>query len=54
MRMIIKIELLTKREVRLVILRIMGIGMRRTISISNTIKIIARRKNRVENGVRAV
>lgn len=27
--------------------------MRRTISISNTIKITARRKNRIENGIRA-
>jgi hypothetical protein len=32
---------------------IRGIGMRRTISISNTIKIIANKKNRVENGIRA-
>lgn len=31
-----------------------GVGIRRTISISNTIKIIARRKNRIENGVRAL
>jgi len=31
-----------------------GIGISRTISISNTIKIIARRKNRIENGVRAL
>jgi hypothetical protein len=31
-----------------------GIGMRRTISISKTIKIIAKRKNRMENGIRAV
>jgi len=34
--------------------RIRGIGMRRTISISNTIKIIASRKNRIENGIRAL
>lgn len=27
--------------------------MRRTISMSNTIKITARRKNRMENGIRA-
>jgi hypothetical protein len=33
---------------------ISGSGIRRTISISNTIKIIANRKNRSENGVRAV
>ena len=31
-----------------------GIGIRRTISMSNTMKIIARRKNRNENGIRAV
>ena len=31
-----------------------GIGIKRTISISNTIKIMANRKNRVENGIRAV
>ncbi len=31
-----------------------GIGINKTISISNTIKIIARRKNRIEKGIRAV
>jgi hypothetical protein len=31
-----------------------GIGINNTISISNTIKIIARRKNRIENGIRAL
>jgi hypothetical protein len=31
-----------------------GVGSRRTISTSNTMKIIARRKNRIENGIRAV
>jgi len=31
-----------------------GIGINRTISISNTIKMIARRKNRIENGIRAL
>jgi hypothetical protein len=31
-----------------------GIGIRSTISISNTMKIIASRKNRIENGIRAV
>lgn len=30
-----------------------GIGIRSTISISNTMKITARRKNRIENGDRA-
>lgn len=32
---------------------ISGIGIRSTISMSNTMKITARRKNRVENGIRA-
>jgi hypothetical protein len=31
-----------------------GSGIRRTISISNTMKITARRKNRSENGIRAL
>lgn len=31
-----------------------GVGSSRTISTSNTMKIIARRKNRIENGIRAV
>lgn len=31
-----------------------GSGANNTISISNTIKIIARRKNRKENGIRAL
>lgn len=30
-----------------------GIGTRRTISISNTIKMTAKRKKRMENGIRA-
>jgi pentose-5-phosphate-3-epimerase len=34
--------------------KIKGIGTRRTISISNTIKIIAKRKNRMEKGTRAL
>jgi len=34
--------------------RIKGIGASKTISISNTIKIIANRKNRVEKGIRAL
>ena len=33
---------------------IVGIGISNTVSISNTIKIIASRKNRIENGIRAV
>lgn len=32
----------------------MGSGINKTISISNTIKIMARRKNRIENGTRAL
>lgn len=32
----------------------MGRGISKTISMSNTIKITAKRKNRVENGSRAV
>jgi len=31
-----------------------GIGRSRTISTSNTMKIMANRKNRIENGIRAV
>lgn len=31
-----------------------GIGRRRTISTSNTMKIMASRKNRIEKGIRAV
>jgi hypothetical protein len=31
-----------------------GIGINKTISISNTIKIIASKKNRIENGTRAL
>jgi len=31
-----------------------GRGINSTISMSNTIKIIARRKNRMENGTRAL
>jgi len=33
---------------------IIGIGINKTISISNTMKMIANRKNRRENGMRAV
>lgn len=31
-----------------------GMGISRTISMSKTIKIIARRKKRIENGIRAL
>lgn len=41
-------------EDELVIFISIGVGMRRTISISNTIKMIASRKNRNENGIRAL
>ena len=30
-----------------------GVGIRSTISMSNTRKMIAKRKNRIENGIRA-
>jgi hypothetical protein len=33
---------------------IIGMGINKTISISNTMKMIANRKNRRENGMRAV
>lgn len=39
---------------RLVDIDRIGIGISKTISISNTIKIIANRKNRIENGIRAL
>lgn len=39
---------------RLQVIIMVGIGISRTISMSNTIKIIARRKNRIEKGIRAV
>ncbi len=40
--------------VEMLVPRIRGRGIRRTISISNTIKMMANRKNRMENGNRAV
>lgn len=39
---------------RLQVIIIVGMGINRTISISNTMKIIASRKNRMEKGIRAV
>jgi hypothetical protein len=45
---------LVNKIVKLVTLIRIGIGISRTISISNTIKIIARRKKRIENGIRAL
>jgi hypothetical protein len=41
------------RNILFVLTIIIGMGIRSTISMSNTIKITARRKNRVENGMRA-
>lgn len=38
----------------LVIMVKIGIGISKTISISNTMKIIANKKNRIENGIRAL
>lgn len=35
-------------------IRINGTGISNTISMSNTIKIMAKRKNRMENGTRAL
>ena len=37
-----------------VILAKMGSGINKTISMSNTMKIIASKKNRIENGTRAL
>lgn len=39
---------------RLLSVEIIGKGIRRTISMSNTMKIIANKKNRIENGTRAL
>lgn len=43
---------ISKKVVFVLYIRI-GVGIRSTISISNTRKIIAKRKNRIENGIRA-
>ena len=48
-----RVVLINKIDILVDIERI-GIGISRTISISNTIKIIASRKNRIENGIRAL
>ena len=40
--------------IELLDMRSVGTGINRTISISNTMKIIANKKNRIENGIRAV
>lgn len=45
---------MSKEVFKLLVRIIVGMGISRTISISNTIKMIASRKNRIENGIRAV
>lgn len=45
-------DLIVKKSEFILFIRI-GIGIRRTISISKTIKITASRKKRIENGIRA-
>ena len=45
---------LTNRVEVLVISVIIGMGIRRTISMSKTMKMMASRKNRIENGIRAL
>lgn len=35
-------------------MNMVGTGISRTISMSNTMKIIASKKNRMENGIRAI
>lgn len=47
------VVLISKIDIFVVINK-MGIGISSTISISNTIKIIANRKNRIEKGMRAL
>jgi hypothetical protein len=39
---------------RLLVRIIVGIGINRTISMSNTMKMMANKKNRMEKGIRAV
>jgi prefoldin subunit 5 len=50
----VKIVVLINRMDELVVIVKIGIGIRSTISISKTIKIIANKKNRMENGIRAL
>jgi len=52
--MIVNRAVLISRIDMLVMVVRMGIGIKSTISISKTMKIIARRKNRIENGIRAL
>lgn len=51
--MIKNVEVVNSKMILLDDIIIRGIGIRRTISMSNTMKITASRKNRVENGIRA-
>jgi len=53
-RIIVNIVILISKIDILVDIDKIGIGISRTISISNTIKIIANKKNRIENGMRAL
>jgi hypothetical protein len=46
-------DVAVKRYILFVMFIMMGIGISSTISMSNTMKMIANRKNRVENGIRA-
>jgi len=48
-----KVVLIRRIDILVVIVKI-GIGINSTISMSKTIKIIANRKNRKENGIRAL
>jgi hypothetical protein len=47
-------EVLINNIERFVVIDKIGIGISNTISISKTIKIIANKKNRIENGIRAL
>jgi hypothetical protein len=49
-----KINLLIITDVMFEVFNRTGRGINKTISISNTIKMIAKRKNRIENGIRAL
>jgi hypothetical protein len=52
--MIIKVLVIIINNIWFTTLYISGMGIRIIISMSKTIKIIARRKNRIENGTRAL
>jgi len=53
-KIIINVVVLNSKIVILVDEAKIGIGINRTISMSKTIKIIANKKNRIENGIRAL